>query len=364
MLLALGLLACVAAPAAAADGGAASAHGIAPPSHRSKPGVLRIWGHAQAAAWLAAQASGFQQRHPGIRILPQLTGSDVGMAALYTGQADVVLMGRQATESELKAFEWVHRYRPTEVPILGGSLDRSGQAPALVVFVHRDNPLQEISLAQLDGMFGTAREHGWHDGQPLVSAARGADRDLRHWEDLGLGGRWAGRPIRLYAPTAESGTGRFFRERVLANSNRMHWDAITEFADPVRGPDESAREILAALARDPDGLAIANLQFAGPDVKPLALKANDGAPVVATRATLVAGAYALARTVYAYINRPADGQVDPQVRAWLLDVLDRPGRPPADDAGFLALPEPKRREAIGLLAARHPPEQQLQKAGP
>src|SRR5690606_27349021 len=107
---------------------------------------------------------------------------------LYTGQADIVLMGREATESEVKAFEWVNRYRPTAVPILRGSLDRAGQAPALVVFVHRDNPIAAISLEELDGIFGTARENGWRDGQPVATAARGAERDIRHWGQLGLEG--------------------------------------------------------------------------------------------------------------------------------------------------------------------------------
>lgn len=327
------------------------AHGIAPPPHRPPPGELRVWGHPQAAGWLSRQAQQFQRRNPGIRITPRLTGSDVGMAALYTGQADIVLMGREATESEVKAFEWVYRYRPMAVPILGGSLDRAGQSPALVVFVHRDNPVDALSLEQLDGIFGTAREAGWRDGQPVASAARGADRDIRRWGDLGLGGDWSRRAIRIYAPMAESGTGKFFRMRVLADSNRMHWDAITEFADPVGGPEDSGARILAALARDPSGIAISSLQFARPEVRPVRLVDGAAEAVAATSQSLAEGRYPLARTVYAYVNKPVDEAIDPQVLAWLRDVLEEAVPEPDADSAYLPLPEDRRRDVLQSLDA-------------
>lgn len=360
LLIALTLIAVPATAAPQAESGGA-AHGIAPPPHGSTPGVLRIWGHPQAEAWLVAQANRLQQRS-NLRIDARLTGSDVGMAALYTGQADIVLMGREATESEIKAFEWVYRYRPTAVPLLGGSLDRAGQAPALVAFVHRDNPLESISLAQLDGMFGTARDNGWHDGQPVVSAARGTDLDIRQWGQLGLLGEWAARPIRLYGPMVESGTGRFFRERVLTNSNRMHWDALNEFADPVCGTEDSARAILDALARDRTGIAITNLQFANSGVKPLALIDKGGRPVRATREALVDGAYPLGRIVYAYINKPIGGGIDPQVRLWLLDVLS--SQVHTSTSGFLPLPERERQRALDILSAESSKQRQQTRHSP
>jgi len=333
-----------------------SAHGIPPPAHGSPPGTLRIWGHPQAEQWLSQQAERFARRHPGIRIETNLTGSDVGMAALYTGQADIVLMGREATASEVQAFEWVHRYRPTAVPILTGSLDQAGKAPALVIFVHRDNPVRSLSLAQLDGIFGTARDHGWHDGKPVPSASRGAERDLRRWGQLGLDGAWLQRPIRMYAPDAESGTGKFFRVRVLADSNRMHWDALEEFADPVHGAEDSGAHILAALANDPAGIAVSSLQFARPEVKAVALIGDAGEPVMPTPDALVSGRYPLARTVYAYINRPAQAPVDPQVMAWLTDVLGEQARGREDGAGFLPLSESRRLAAIRQLSANQPAE--------
>lgn len=347
MLAAL-LLACCAPTVAVAASD--SAHGIAPPSHRAPEGGLRVWGHPAAATWLDQQTSRFAQRRPDLVVRRQLSGSDVGMAGLYTGQADVVLMGREATESEIKAFEWIHRYRPTAVPVMRGSLDAPGQAPALVVFVHHDNPLRALDLAQLDGIIGSARDNGWHDNQPLPEGSRSAAGDLRSWGALGAGGEWAGAPIRLHLPMAESGSGKFLRTRLIADSNRMHWEAITEHADPVQGPEDSGRRILEAVAADRYALGIASLKYHQPGkTRALALAAAPGAqPVHATADSIRDGRYPLGRTLYAYINRHPGEGVDPNVRAWLAQVLSE-AEQNAPSAGYLPLPRAARQASLKLL---------------
>lgn len=351
LLLVAALLLPVAVPALAtsAAGTADSAHGIAPPPHRAPQGVLRIWGHPGAGAWLERVGVGFASIHPDIEIRSQLSGSDVGMAALYTGQADIVLMGREATESEVKAFEWIHRYRPTAVPLMTGSLDQPGQAPALVVFVHRDNPLQSLDLAQLDGIVGTARDNGWRDNQAVAEAGRSEDADIRQWDELGLGGEWAGQPIRLHVPMAESGTGKFLRTKLIADSNRMHWGAITEHADLVGGPEDSGRRIGEAVASDRYALGIANLKYQDPALKVVPIAWASGMPaVLPTAASLMDERYALGRTGYAYINlHPVDG-VDPNVRAWLVQALSRADSG-APSSGFLPLHEARRASSLELL---------------
>lgn len=301
---------------------------VPPPPHQSPPGVIRVWGNAQTEGLVRQWVAGFATLHPGLRIETRLTGSDIGMAGLYTGQADIALLGREATESEVKAFEWVFRHKPTPVEILTGSIDRAGRSPALVVFVHRDNPIERLDLAQLEAIFGQEHRH--------------APNNIRTWGQLGLEGEWADQPIRLYAPMAESGTGRFFRANVLGGSNKMNWDHLTEFDDPVRpggASDESGWRILDALAQDRYGLAVSNLQFVPPAVKPVALRILTGGDYrSATRTTLIDRQYPLTRSVYAYINRPDGGPIDPQVGLFLEYVLSAAGQAAvAEDGGYLPL---------------------------
>jgi phosphate transport system substrate-binding protein len=303
-------------------------------------GTLRVWSNDAMRAVVKRWQEGFQKHHPDALIATNHTGSDVAMAGLYTGSADIALLGREATASEVQAFEWIFRYRPFRVEIMNGSLDAPGKSPALVVFVHKDNPVSKLTLAQLDAIFG--HEH-----------LRGLD-SIRTWGQLGLGGDWANRPINLYGRDATSGTGRFFRQVVLNDSRHMSWERMQEFSDR-KNPDGSVldadQQILARLAEDRFGIAVSNLRFATPQTKPLALAAEAGGPFVeATRENLVTRRYPLARSAVALINRAPGQAIDPKVREFLNYVLSREGQAEIVREGeFLPLEEHAIHDQLGTL---------------
>lgn len=308
--------------------GSAVAEAVAPPSQQAPDGVIRVWGNAQTADVVRRWKAGFEAQYPTIHLQLNLTGSDVGMAGLYTAQADVALLGRDATPSEAQAYEWVFRTKAKPVPVMLGSVDKAGKSPALAVLVHRSNPLERISLRQLAAVFG--RE------------VRQNIPPVQRWGQLDVGGEWAGRAIRLYSPMSESGTGRFFRQRVLSGSNKMPWDSLTEFDDPVvpgHGIDRSGEAIVAAVAADRDAMAIGNLNFTHAHVKALALSEHEsGNAHRPTRATVASGEYPLTREVVAYVHQTATGELDPQVRLFLNYVLSERGQlAVAKDDGYLPL---------------------------
>ena len=291
---------------------------VAPPLYQARTqiaGVIRVWGNPEMMPPLARWEAGFRRLHPQVRFESHLIGSDVGMAGLYTGKADIALLGRTAAASEVKAFEWIYRYKPGRVEIANGGM-RAGRSPALVAYVHRDNPLARLTLTQLDALFSAER-------------LRGGPTALRTWADLGLTGAWADQPIHLYTFDTESGSGRFFREAVLKDSRKLYWDHLTEFSDssPMRPPShDAARKMLEGLARDRNGLAVA----AGPavvGVKAIALAAGEDAlPIEPTPENLVSRRYPLGRSVYAYFNRKPDGALDAPVAEFLRYVLSEEGQ--------------------------------------
>lgn len=68
-----------------------------------------------------------------------MTGNDTGMAGLYTGEADVALLSRAATSSELQAFEWVFRRPPTCLEIPRARIyfnSGPGAQPLIRAFLH------------------------------------------------------------------------------------------------------------------------------------------------------------------------------------------------------------------------------------
>ena len=298
--------------------------------------LLRVWGDPQLTLLARRWVRGFRASHPNVSVALHMTGSDTGMAGLYTGKADVTLMGRAATDSELKAFEWVYKRPPLRVEILRGSLETRGRSPALAVFVHRGNPLRRVDFAQLRGIL-------------QVHPPRGVPR-IRTWGDLGLIGKWAHRPIDLYVPDTDSGTGRFLRRAVLGGSALLAWRRMMEITrQPFQQDARTRVRILRELARDPDGLAIARLPRGGEPVTPVPLGERGAGPyLLPTAATVRDGRYPLGRAIYAYLD-PRKGQPS-LAREFVRYAVSAKGQAAVhSDDGFLTLTHEARLAGASVL---------------
>ena len=263
-------------------------------------GPLRIEGPVEMKAVAERWIAGFNKQHPETVVQLRLRGTDVGLGALTTGRADIALAGRDATAPEVKGFEWIYRYQPMAVDVMSGSLDRPGHSAALAVLVHRDNPLNQISVAQLARLFAPT--------PPAV---------LHAWGEIGLGEGWAQHPVHLAMPGAETGTGAFFRDRVLASARALPWDQVTEAQGQTE--PETASGLAAFVAQDRDALAVAPLgDWLPVGVKVLPLAAAGQAATPPTADAVISRRYALGRVVHAYVNAAPARPIDPS-RAHPLD---------------------------------------------
>ncbi|MFI5336168.1 MAG: PstS family phosphate ABC transporter substrate-binding protein [Opitutales bacterium] len=284
-------------------------------------GTIRIWGHGSAkrdfmGGLLKRWTDGFTRYHPGIRIENRMYGTASAIGALYTGAGDIALLGEEIAPAAAAAFEREKGYAPTGVPIATGSLDVNFFDYAHMVFVHRDNPVTRMSLAQLDAIFGTERR-------------RGAPALLRTWGQLGLTGGWADRPIQPYSWKVDEDFALFIREVLLENSHRWN-PAVKEYVHVTR-PDgtqyDHGKQILDALARDPGGIAISNIRYANPQVRALALAREEGGPwFEPTPANLISQDYPLVRIIPAFVDRAPGKSLDPRVREFLRYLLSREGQ--------------------------------------
>ncbi|MDE2306482.1 MAG: phosphate-binding protein, partial [Gammaproteobacteria bacterium] len=88
-----------------------------------------------------------------------------------------------------------------------------------------------------------------------------------------------------------------------------------------------SRAVIAHAARDPDALAIADLNQRDPRLAALALaRCASCAASRGTAAGLIAGRYPLDRHQLIYLRRRPDGSVDPLAREYLRLVLSRQGQ--------------------------------------
>jgi phosphate transport system substrate-binding protein len=268
---------------------------------------------------------GFRKYQPDIFFEDNLKGSATGMLGLEESVADMALMGRQIVPYDTYGVWRRSHMLPVEIAVATGSFDVPHKTFALTVFVHKDNPLAQLSLKQLDGIFGAQRTGGWQDMEWHPEVGRSEKGDIRSWGQLGLQRAWANKPIHPYGPPGlYPGGMSYFQLKVMGGADSWAED-LQEFADPTL--------MLAALSKDPYGIAYTGMSYRTPLVKPIAVADRDGGPFVApTKANVANQTYPLARSIYIYFapdsasGDPADPRVAAKVKEFLRYILSRQGQ--------------------------------------
>ena len=121
-------------------------------------GTLRLWGSNYFTDGNLGRywEEGFRRYHPGVSFYFHLTSAAAAIPALITEVADIA-PNRRIAWKELLGFQRTFSHDPLEVTVVHGSFDVPGWSNALVIFVHRSNPIGRLTLAQLDGIYGAER---------------------------------------------------------------------------------------------------------------------------------------------------------------------------------------------------------------
>ncbi len=299
-------------------------------------GVIRNYGFGFGGLFKVWEG-GFKKYHPGASFNDTFPTSDAAFPALVTGVTDLAPDGGEPAITEVLSFYEVYGYHATDITVASGTYDVEGRSPGIVVYVHPDNPLTQLTLAQLDGIFGAERNGALRGFKWDLKAARGPQADIRTWGQLGLTGEWADQPIQTYGH-APSGTTRFFQLRVLHNSDKWNpnYRGYVETGSKMIADDDKAEQrggvqhmLREELAKNKYGIAWTIVPQASkvPGLKPIALAAEEGGPYVApTKATFQNRNYPLVRNLYFYLNRKPGTPVDPKLREFLRYILSREGQ--------------------------------------
>ena len=252
-------------------------------------------------------AEGFQKQYPNVKIQIEGKGSSTAPPALIAGTAQLGPMSRAMKQSEIDDFEKKFGFKPTAVKT---SVD------GLAVFVHKDNPLAELSLPQVDAVFSKTRKGG-------------LDRDLTTWGDLGLKGEWAAKPISLYGRNSASGTYGYFKEHALYKG---------DYKDTVKEQPGSAA-VVQGVTEDKFAMGYSGIGYKTSGVKALRLSSKVGEPAISDDAeNVLAGKYPLSRFLFVYINRAPNQPIDPLTREFLRYVLSKEGQEIVVKDGYLPIP--------------------------
>ena len=299
---------------------------------------------------------GFAKFQPGLRISFYLPTAAVAFAALYYNQADLA-MGHRPGFYDLLAYQRVMGFDPLEITAVTGSYDVAGWENSTVILVNNENPLKGITLEQLDGVFGAARDGGWAGTNFRPDWARGPEKNIRTWGQLGLKGEWADKPIHVYGFNLRYNTATDFADKVLKASDKWN-ENIHAYAHIVQ-PDGKryiqADQITDALARDKYGIAYSRYRGERPNIRRLAVAATDGGPFVEhTLETVQNRTYPLFQEAYFYTSVKPGTALEPNVKEFLRYVLSQEGQAEVQrDGKYLPLTAAVVREQLKKLDEAH-----------
>lgn len=284
-------------------------------------GVIRVSGHGSANnPWmkvlLAAWEKDFQRFQPGIKLEYRMYGTSSAVPALWNSVADIAILGEEIDPAAVRTFERVKHHPPLTINLFTGSVDIRNIDYAQMFFVQKDNPLAHISIEELDAIYG--EDH-----------LRGAPANIRTWGQLGLTGEWASKPITPYGWRIDDSFGYFLEQYLLQGSH--HFNSALQERSHITRPDgtiyDHGQQILDALAKDRYGIAVSNIRYAGPDVKPLAIAVSPSGPFIAvTKETLINQTYPLDRFIPAVIDREPGMPIEPRLKEFIRYLLSREGQ--------------------------------------
>lgn len=265
-------------------------------------------------------AEAFKRAYPNVNIQVQAAGSATAPPALTHGMANVGPMSRPMKRSEMAAFEQVHGYRPTAVPVA---------VDALAIFVNKDNPLPSLSLEEVDAIFSATR-------------LCGLDHDIKQWGDLGLGGSWVRRRLQLFGRNSVSGTYGYFKEHALCRGDFLRY--VNE------QPGSAA--VVQAVSQSLNGIGYSAIGYATSGVRAVPLRTAQGSLVMPEAATVLSGEYPLARFLYVYVNKAPHRPLPPLEAEFLRLVLSRQGQEIVVKDGYVPLPADEVRAVLAELGIR------------
>ncbi len=272
---------------------------------------------------MALWAEGFTRQYPNVKVVMEAGGNNAALAALLEGTTQLAPVSRMMDESEIARFEAKYGYRPTPYAF---AID------ALAVYVNKDNPVDGLTLDQVDAVFSKTPRYSY--------------QNFTRWGQLDLPGDWAEAPINLYGRASSSATHQFFKDHAL------HKD---EFKTGLKEqPDSQA--VVQRVAEDRFGIGYSGIAFAIQGARMLPLANDEFSPFVEPSFENVKNRrYPLRRYLYLYVNQaprkilPGDKPLALLVREFLRYVHSQEGQADVVKSGFVPVEDWIVTHALGKI---------------
>ncbi len=281
------------------------------PEYQKASGVsgnLSSVGSDTLANLMTLWAEEFKRNYPNVNIQIQAAGSSTAPPALTEATSNLGPMSRKMKDKERDAFEKKYGYKPTAIPV---AID------ALAVYVNKENPIQGLTIPQVDAIMSSTRKCGH-------------ETDIKTWGDAGLTGSWAGKSIQLYGRNSVSGTYGYFKKKALCKG---------DYKSNVNEQPGSA-SVVQSVTSSLNGIGYSGIGYKTSGVKAVPLAKKPGQPFIeATPDNAVSGKYPLARFLYIYVNKQPNKPLAPLEQEFIKMVLSQTGQKVVIKDGYIPLPE-------------------------
>jgi phosphate transport system substrate-binding protein len=251
-------------------------------SHRNGDSTIRITGSDTMVNLAQAWAEAYRTSHPDISTEVRGGGSGVGIASLCGGEVQIATSSRAMKPKEI-ALAKANTGRAPHEFIVGRD--------AMAIYVHKDNPLDTISLEELAEIYG--------DGGKIT-----------RWQQLGVDNAacTGGEVIRISRQN-NSGTYAYFKELVLGANREYKQGALSQ---------SGSSELVGFISRTPCAIGYSGMGYRTDEVKVLNIAQKKGdSGVSPSIATALDGTYPISRPLYIYTLGEPTGAVQEFIK-WVL----------------------------------------------
>ncbi len=253
-------------------------------------------------------AKGFKERYPNVKIEIEGRGSATAPAALLEGVSQFGPMSRPMTAAESGAFEKKYGYKVSSFRVA---------VDALAVYVNKDNPVQCLTMEQVDRIFSSTRKGS-------------GGKSIGAWSDVGLTGDWASKPISIYGRNTISGTYEFFRQTALFGGDYK----------PEVKPQVGSEAVVEGVAGDKFAIGYSGLGYKTNGVRAVPLSMFFGGKCYDTSIeSVLAGKYPLARYLYIYVNKKPGEALDAPRAEFIKYIVSRDGQTQTEKGGYYPITE-------------------------
>ena len=279
------------------------------PTYQKASGIagnLSSVGSDTLANLMTLWAEEFNREYPNVNVQIQAAGSSTAPPALTEGTSNLGPMSREMKDDELEAFEDKYGYKPTAIPV---AID------ALAVMVNKDNPINGLTIPQVDAIFSTTLKCG-------------NSKNITTWGEAGVDA-WAAKSIQLYGRNSVSGTYGYFKEHALCKG---------DFKSNVNEQPGSA-SVVQSVTSSVNGVGYSGMGYTTSGIRMVPLAKKEGQPFVeATTENALNGTYPLTRFLYVYVNKKPNQPLAPLENEFIKLVLSKSGQQVVIKDGYIPLP--------------------------